>query len=169
MWKSYLLGCVVLGGLALVSVTQGVPSDEKQAPANVRAEDLCNGNCVILGRLGKPYGQISRIRAVWEYGERALEKPEGRHLRVTHLDGKKLADDRQIIFRGGFFKRLEGHRGTKEFTVDGQVFEGRVYESGGFPDTLPPEVEKILNPEMQPYQPAPWTGFAFHSFLYLID
>ena len=85
---------------------------KRNCPPAVRAEELCNGNCIILGRLGKPYGEITKIRAVGNM-EKNLAKPEGPSLRITHIDGKKLADDQQIIVEDDFIERLGINRGEE--------------------------------------------------------
>ena len=81
----------------------------------------------------------------------------------------ELADDRQIVIKDGFVKQLRSQQAGYFRHRDGEVLKGRVYESGGYPDSLPPKVQEILHPDQPPAQPAPWTGFAFHSFMYVID
>jgi hypothetical protein len=150
-----------------------VSSHEKKPLATVRAVDLSDGSCRIVGRLGKQYGEISRIRGVWTYVE--IAKPEGPSLRITHIDGKEFASDQQILVWHGFViwvgdKRKEepGPHGLP-WPRDGQILEGRVYEAGGYPNEPPPAVEGILHPHQPPAQRPPSAGFAFHSFIYVID
>jgi hypothetical protein len=170
MRNSYLLCCIVLGALAIACAARVGSSDEKKTPATVRAEDLCNGNCIIVGRLGKPYGEVSKVRGIWELDKKDPPKPEGPWLRITHIDGKKLADDQQIVVNRGFVKSLKGNRGMEEYPPGGQVIEGRVYEFGGYPEEWPPKIREALGlPHFPAVQPRPEMGFFFHSFLYFID
>jgi hypothetical protein len=167
MWKSYLLCCVVLSSLAFACAPQVRSADEKKAPATVRADDLCNGTCVIVGRLGKPYGEVSKVRAVWEV-EKAPEKPKGPSLRITHIDGKKLDSDHQVVVEDLLYVKWckKDREMSWDRIHDGQVVEGRVFESGGYlPSEYPLPVQEILGmpPVQSPY------GFAFRSFLYFID
>jgi hypothetical protein len=168
MRNLHWLGWTTLIVLGIACASQVCSSDEKKPLATVQAEDLCNGNCRIIGRLGKPYGEISRVRGVWEYGKN-LPKPEGPSLRITHIDGKELAADRHIIFRHGFVKSMTGNRKANVLPRSGEVLDGKVYEAGGYPEDCPPPV---VGPPGGPHaivQPPPWAGFAFHSFLYFLD
>jgi hypothetical protein len=164
MWNSTIFRWLAIGILGTVCMVQMCSSGEKQQPTAIRAEDLCNGKYVIIGRLGKPYGEISKVRAVWESRAEA-PKPTGPSLRITHIDGKKLADDQQIVVDGRYVElRKEDHK-TRPVRNTGQVVEGRVFESGGFPRDYPNNVREALG--LPPVQPA--YGFAFNSFLHFID
>ena len=164
MRNSILFRWLAIGVLGTACIVQVCSSGEKQTPSVIRAEDLCNGNYVIIGRLGKPYGEISKVRAVWESPAHA-PKPTGLSLRITHIDGKKLADAQQIVVDGRYVEsRKEDHK-TRPARKTGQVVEGRVFESGGFPRDYPNNVREALG--LPPVQPA--YGFAFNSFLHFID
>lgn len=165
MWNSRFLRWTLLGVLGVVWVAQVCSSGEKKSPlTRIKAEDLCNGDCQIVGRLGKPYGEISKVRGVWETGD--LSKPSPPSLRLTHIDGKQLAKDQQIVVEGIYVEWPKGKLGAEETREIGQVVEGRVFESGGYPrHEEPSKVREIRG--LAPVQPL--YGFAFHSFLYFIN
>jgi hypothetical protein len=166
MRKQYLLWWGLLAFFGVACLTQICSSGEKKSPAVIRADDLCNGKYVIVGRLGKEYGRVSKVRGVWEYSKGDLPKPTGLVLRITHVDGKRLAREKQVVVDGLYIEHLDEKQQTKESRKAGHVVEGDVIESGGYPrgESLP-EVREMLG--LRPVQPA--YGFAFHSFLYFID
>ena len=164
MWNLRWLCWIAFSIFGVACLAQVCSSDERKLPTTARAEDLCNGNCIILGRLGKPYGKISKVRAIWEAGD--LSKPSPPRLRITHIDGRRLADSQQILVNGIDVKWLREKPDSKETRRIGHVVEGRAYESGGYPGSeWPPQVRETLG--LPPVQPL--YGFAFHSFLYFID
>jgi hypothetical protein len=151
----------------LVMVMNGTrPVEEgKRSVSTVNAEELSSGKCRIIGLLGKPYGSIVSVKGVWEGWEFDVFKlPVGEKpfsLRITELDGKRLAPKRQIVIDAAYVKWLRPRPGTP---LRGERVEGRVYESGGYV-RHPEAVNKILGvPESQDY-----FRFCFYSFLYFID
>ena len=167
----------------IASVACACPAEERKQPAmKVKAEDLSSGRCEIEGRLGKPYGTIIKVRAVWEGEHYGNPKGDRFVLRVTEVDGQKLPTDRQIIIPATVVKWMKPGRATTPVDgkpvdggpvgrepvgrepVGGEKVEGRVFESGGYVGR-PPSVDKILHiPARQS-----WYVFGFHSFLYFID
>jgi hypothetical protein len=139
-------------------------SDAKNHPKPVLASDLCNGDYQIIGLLGKPYGEVSKIRAVWEK-EKVRSKPTNDAiLRITHIDGKRLEQNRQIVVYEPYINHIK--KPEDKPSLDNHVYEGRVFESGGYPkNETSDDVEKILhlNTVQKIY------GFAFHTYIYLID
>lgn len=166
MRKQRLLCWSVLAFLGAACLTQIGSSDERKSLTVIRADDLCNGKYVIVGRLGKEYGRVSKVRGVWEHSEGGLPKPTGLLLRITHVDGKKLAREKQLVVDGLYIEHLNQKQQMEESRKAGQVVEGNVIESGGYPKgEILPQVRKLLGlPLVQPAY-----GFAFHSFLYFID
>lgn len=131
----------------------------------VSAEALCRGDYEIIGLLGKSYGQISQVRAVWDRERGDTPKPPGLVFRITHVDGKELAKEKQIEVSDRFVRNWSEPRGDKPHEP-GDVFEGRVYESGGY--VRPPaKVREILRGSTPVVADA--FGFQFYSFVYCID
>jgi hypothetical protein len=159
-WKPAIFGLfAVLGIGCLIYAADPNEKQGKQAPAKISAEDLCVGKCIIIGRLGKPYGEISRIRAVWKANDQF--KGESFFLRVVEIDGKTVAEEHPIEISEFDVKWLKKDHGNPP--KQRGAYEGRVYESGGY-DRQPEKVDAILG--IQPYQ---YRGFGFCSFLHFID
>jgi hypothetical protein len=169
--RAMVLVCVLVA-----VVQQGLAQERKQPVNKVRAQDLSSGASQIEGRLGKPYGTIMKLQAVWEGEHFGNPKRYRFVLRITELDGQPLSIDRQIVIPATAVKWLRPPQGATEDEevvrdmppggepVGGQKVEGRVYESGGFVGR-PPAVDKILHiPASQS-----WYVFGFHSFVYFID
>lgn len=143
-------------GISRVSAQDG----SKKA---ISAEALSRGDFEIIGRLGKPYGEISQVRAVWEREYGNTPKPPGLVFRVTHVDGRELAKEKQIEVLGLFMGSWIEPGGGKPIEP-GDVFEGRVYESGGYV-RAPAKVDEMRG---EPKVADPF-GFKFYSFVYYID
>jgi hypothetical protein len=153
--------CTILG---VVCIVYASTTEEKQSPipTKINAEDLCNKKYVIVGRLGKTYGEISTVHGTWVSGD--ISKPEGPQLQITNIDGVKVDADYPILIKHKFIRLLQEKKNNVEPHRQGEVYDGRVYESGGYIST-PMKVDEILRkqPVQDPY------GFVFCSFLYLID
>jgi hypothetical protein len=166
MWNWTLLGLALLGGLGVAGLASICsPGESKPAPVRIRAEDLCNGKCDIIGRLGKAYGEISTVRSVWVANEDYAGKGIKHFLRITHVDGLALRADQQIVIEDHYVTMLKAKmEGRAHPPVAGEVVEGRVFESGGY-IRYPAEVRKILGelPVQDVY------GFRFYSFVYFVD
>ncbi len=186
-WRPTVVGLfAVLGIGCLVYAADPGKKNEKQPPIKVRAEDLCNGKCVIIGRLGKPYGETTKIRAIWK-GRSNDGMWELLH--VTHIDGRVVAKENSITFVSRDVSQIVTMRHgrmpdttSNESIVptirtvgqsayqpappkEGTVYEGRVYESGGYPDDeRPTEVKKILDLPVTQH-----STYGFRSQLHLID
>jgi len=167
--KTLLLGlCTTFGIGCLIYAADPNAKHQKQAPVKINAEDLCSGRYVIVGRLGRPYGHIVKIRAVWTRSDDFRDLND--RLRVTHIDGREVGKQAPIVFVSPDVRRLrksnDGYRilATRIDLIpkEGTVYEGRVYESGGY-DVQPEEVEKIFVPLSQ------HLAFGFRSWLFLID
>lgn len=167
MWNRMSLGLGLLGGLALACLAPVCFPGEKKSPAiRINAEDLCSGKYEIVGRLGKPYGEISKVRAVWEENKAYTGKDIAYCLRITQVDEVELRPDRQIVIPRPCVRRLEAiMQGKGHPPFHGEVVEGRVFESGGYV-RYPDKVIEILG---GPRSQDPHFGFEFYSFLYLID
>jgi hypothetical protein len=169
--KLVSLGLIVVFGIGcLIYAADPSTKREKRLPVTISAEDLCNGKCVIIGRLGKPYGEIVKMRGVWDGTDGS--KAEYPLFRVTHVDGKKVADNHPIVINQMFVERLRDRPDLRQDKTNatggrprqGDVYEGRAYESGGY-IREPRKINEIFH---KPGAQDPY-GFAFYSFLYLID
>ncbi len=166
-WKSTILGLFAVFGIACWIYAAG--ANEKQQPIKINAEDLCSGKYVIIGRLGKPYGEISKYAHVWKIND--MSKAANYSLHVIEIDGAAVDKDCPIVFSQFDVKRLKKDhhiapkQGKDQHTApkQGDVYEGRVYETCGY-DRQPEKVDAILG--VQPYQ---YRGFGFCSFLHIID
>ena len=164
--KILFLGLVTtLGVGCLIYAADPSTKQEKQPPVKINAADLCSGKYVIIGQLGKPYGEITRIRAIWKGNDGFYDL-----LRVTHINGKEVAKESPITFISADVRRLRKSKDGYSIRVtrvdpipkEGAVYEGRVHESGGY-DEQPEEVEGIFVPLSQ------HLAFSFRSWLFLID
>ena len=186
-WRPTVVGLFALLGIGcLVYAADPGGNREKQPPVKVNAEDLCNGKCVIIGRLGRPYGETVKVRAVWK-GRSNDGMWEVLH--VTHINGREVAKGNPITFVGKDVSQIVTMRGGRMPTtgsdessvptirtvgqssyqpappMEGTVYEGRVYESGGYPDDeRPTAVRKILDLPITRH-----STYGFRSRLYLID
>ena len=169
--RTLFLGLLTtLGVGCLIYAADPNMKQEKQLPVKINAADLCNGKCVIIGLLRKPYGEIVRIRGVWDGVDDS--KAENPLLRITHINGKRVADNHPIIINQMFVEWLRDRPDFRQGKTtpiggkprQGDVYEGRAYESGGY-TREPGKVNEIFH---KPLVQDPY-GFAFYSFLYLID
>ena len=88
MRSRYWLGWTALGIVGVVCVAAVCSSDEKKPAATVRVDDLWNGRCIIVGRLEKPYGEVSKLRRLGTPGGGGTASKDPQLLlRITHLDG----------------------------------------------------------------------------------
>jgi hypothetical protein len=169
MWNGMSIGLALSGAIGLACLASVSLSDEKgQLPVRIKAEDLCSGKYEILGRLGKPYGEISNVRAVWEISGTPKKKGFKRSLRITHIDGVALKPDEQVVI-ASYFVRDALMQGTapRRFdgeVVDGKVVDGRAYEDGGYV-RYPEKVNEILGIP----QAADPLSFQYYSFLNFIN
>lgn len=160
---------ILLASCLMASIMNGALAAQGQPRpiGMVKAEDLCEGKCEIVGLLGKPYGAISKIRGVWEGWEYGWWKvPPGEKqfsLRVTEIDGETLPPEKQIVIHFKYVKWLRD-RTLATKPVRGEQVEGRVYESGGYV-RHPGEVLDILGEK--PRQD--FFDFRFYSFLHFVD
>lgn len=166
MWNGLSLLSAVLGIIGVTCLASVCSSGEKKSAAvRILAEDLCNGKYEIIGRLRKPYGEISKVRAVWEDNKEFAGKGTEHFLRITHLDGVRLKADQQIVINDHYVEMLRATmQGKGHPPFAGEVVEGRVFESGGY-IRYPDKVDEILGklPAQDPY------GFRFYSFVYFLD
>lgn len=155
---------ILLIGCLIALMADACLAEEKKGPTiKVKAEDLYSGKCQIEGLLGKPYGDILEVRGVWEGGEYNSTKEGPFSLRITEIDGKKLAPNRQIVIDANYVKWLRDRKGARD-PVRGEKVTGRVYESGGYV-RHPEAVDKIFGiGSIQSY-----FRFGFYSFVYFID
>jgi hypothetical protein len=131
----------------------------------LKASDLVGGKCQIDGMLGKPYGSIMKFTGVWEGSDRGkvFGNEEPFSLRITEVDGKKLAREHQVVT---IHKCVRWLKNDPPFPhpLQGEKVEGRVYESGGYV-IHPWDVERALDTPIADDA----YDFEFYSFLYFID
>jgi hypothetical protein len=134
-------------------------SPEKTTKLNV--QEICDGKYVIIGILGKPCGELSKIRGVWS--KQTDAKAGLCLLEITHIDGQELDDKHRIVISEAFTQCVGKKQKWPPKT--GDTYEGRVYEGCGFLYGKPKEVERILDePSIQT-----WVTYRFESYLYLVD
>lgn len=156
-------GLLILAAL-WTCIPQLTSGEEPAQPKEILAKDLHNGKVQIVGLLGKPYGEILHIRGVWEAPKKKVPgKDEYPVLRITHVDGKSLADAHQLLISGKYVQRLQYEENSRPWQPS-DVYEGNVYESGGY-IREPEEVSRTLGKPLS----ADIYGFKFYTFLYLID
>ena len=81
------------------------------------------------------------------------------------MDGVKLKANQQILIDRDYVETIDVHnRPTAHPPSAGEVYEGRVFESGGYIRN-PAKVDEILGKVLVQDR----YGFQFYSFLYLID
>jgi hypothetical protein len=167
-WKSTILGLLAVFGIGCLLYAANPAEKERQGPVRINAEDLCHGEYVIIGRLGKQYGEIVKIRGIWKGSDGFYDL-----FHITHIEGKEVADTNPLTFISANVRQLrkskDGYtvRATRDFPIpkEGTVYEGRVYESGGYPyDVQPPAAETILNLPITQH-----LTYGFRSRLFLID
>jgi hypothetical protein len=157
----------------LLGTIGGVLWAEREKPPKVQigAKALCDGDCEIVGLLGKPYGTVIRVRGVWTGRTYGNSKQGPFALRITEIDGETLPPERQTVIDWNYVKWVR--RGGQELgetarrgeePKSGDILEAPVYESGGYV-RCPEEANKILGQgEAQSF-----FRFRFYSFLYVID
>jgi hypothetical protein len=154
----------LLAILAIVCMVHaGDPGAKRPTePIKINAEDLCSGKYVIIGRLGKPCGELSNIRGVWS-GRDESTKEGWRSLRITHIDDKEIVGNHQVVISEKYVQPTSHSK--KNWPPQQGKYEGRVYERCGYLFGKPAEVERILDePSVQTSQ-----TYSFESYLYLVD
>ena len=150
----------------LISTLLNLPSfdGEKLEKVVLNADDLVSGKVEIVGVLSRPYGEISNIRGIWKRNENEIRTAKGPKFvfLVTHIENKPVGSDLRII--SDLVIPLPGSSFDQKLIEEGNRYEGRVYEAGGYL-RKPSEVLKILG---EPVSADP-LSFGFHSFVYLID
>jgi hypothetical protein len=161
-WKPVLWGLLVIPMGCLFYAAEPSEKQERPTPVKINAKDLCDGKYVIIGLLGKPYGEISIIRGVWSgVIENTLEGY--RTFQITHIDGKPIDSEHPMIISESFVERLGKDKETSP--KQGETYEGRVYEGGGYRYGRPAEALRILK---EPVTDFPM-DYKFESFLFFLD
>jgi hypothetical protein len=157
--------CLAAVFVSLSACTSSVEEGSKM-PKRVSASSLMSGECEIIGRLGKPYGEIAAIRGVWKENPPETVKELGMYsLIITTVDGRKLGPSDEVDIPGMFVDFLSDSERPAEIQ-DGDVYDGAVFESGKY--VRAPQAAYALLGDGNGEQVADNYDFRFYSFVYLI-
>jgi|GEM_PF-4645082 len=104
--------------------------------SKVSADDLASGKVTVVGRLGIPLRTMITVRGTWRslpplrHGN--ARKPADHSFYVSHVNGNALA--KPVEFVRGLVRgtTADGTELTELKPADGEQWELRVYETGGF-------------------------------------
>jgi hypothetical protein len=105
---------------------------ERAHVTKISTVDLEKEDVVVIGRLGIPLTTMATLRGTWHHpDERIAVRDDRLWFHVTHVDGEKL--ERPVEFHRALvhFANLSGGSDDEE-PSDGDSWEVRAYESGGF-------------------------------------
>lgn len=108
---------------------------KEQALIDISFSDL-RDRYQIIGRLGKPIGEYSKIRGVWKRERVIRDRSPVRIMRfyITHIDGRSLKVRLDFDQRDGIFTRfsLEPFAAPEPHPEEFEIWELRVVESMGY-------------------------------------
>jgi hypothetical protein len=140
----------------------GIAASGPEDVVRVSADDLESGKVVVIGHLGSPLKTLLTIRGTWQHNR--MSKDYGPSFDVTHVNGKAL--DKPVIFdrvlvHVSYPRPWDEEDESKNSPTpsNGQSWEIRAYETGGFVDS-PAEYKKELGMRL-PYleQATVWRNF----------
>jgi hypothetical protein len=120
----------------------------------------------IIGRLGRPLGELVTLRGSWRFPEKIM-KDMAPSFRVLSVNGKQLKDPVEFV-ANGFFYPVVSH--VAEIPWDeGKVWEVRGYETGEFrvtPREVARDTPEDPNPGPPQQQPRPFKFGFYTHFVY---